>query len=146
MILNLLNTATGLKPLYDEDYEEKKKLKIGRIYRSDITEPRNIKFHRKFFSLIKLGHDNTKLEMPFEAYRALMLMKAGYVDVYELPDGKKMALAQSISFANMDNTKFEKAYYAVLNVVGKDIGVDNEALEAEVLNYLWKNLLKCCKV
>ena len=136
MILNLLNTATGLKPLYDEDYEEKKKLKIGRIYRSDITEPRNIKFHRKFFSLIKLGHDNTKLEMPFEAYRALMLMKAGYVDVYELPDGKKMALAQSISFSNMDNTKFEKVYYAVLNVVGKDIGVDNEALEAEVLNYL----------
>jgi len=134
--INLLNTATGLKPLYDEDYEEKKKLKIGRIYRSDITEPRNIKFHRKFFSLIKLGHDNTKLEMPFEAYRALMLMKAGYVDVYELPDGKKMALPQSISFANMDNTKFEKAYYAVLNVVGKDIGVDNEALEAEVLNYL----------
>ena len=136
MIIYLLNTASGLKPLYDDDAQEKSKLKIGETYKAKITRPRNIKFHRKFFSLIKLGHDNTKLEMPFEAYRALMLMKAGYVDVYELPDGKKMALPQSISFANMDNTKFEKAYYAVLNVVGKDIGVDNEALEAEVLNYL----------
>ena len=36
MILLLKNTVEGLKPLYDDDYEEKRKLKIGEVYKADI--------------------------------------------------------------------------------------------------------------
>ena len=52
MELYLLNTTSGLKPCYDEDYEEKKKLKIGETYKAKITLARNLKFHKKFFALI----------------------------------------------------------------------------------------------
>ena len=41
------NTKSGLQPLYEDDYDEKKKLKIGEIYFCEIKRPRNIKFHRK---------------------------------------------------------------------------------------------------
>src|SRR3990167_8342248 len=117
------NTATGLVPLYDSDYDGKRKLKIGEVYSCEIKKERNYEFHKKFFALIKLGHENTKLEMPEDAYRAYVTMKAGFADVYDLPSGKKMALPKSISFSNMDGDEFQKLYNAVLTVIKKDIGV-----------------------
>lgn len=53
MKLLLLNTAQGLKPCYDEDFEERKKLKIGQEYMADVKVPRNLEFHKKYFALIK---------------------------------------------------------------------------------------------
>lgn len=52
MKLNLLNTAHGLVPMYEDDFDEKKKLRIGQVYKADITVPRNTSFHRKAFALI----------------------------------------------------------------------------------------------
>ena len=58
MELYLRNTSSGLVPLYDEDYDKKKKLIIGKDYKAKITLARNLKFHRKFFALVKLGFEN----------------------------------------------------------------------------------------
>ena len=52
MKLQLLNTISGLVPCYDEDFDEKKKLKLGEVYEAEIKLVRNPKFHRKFFSLL----------------------------------------------------------------------------------------------
>lgn len=52
MKLQLLNTTRGLVPLYDEDFEEKKKLKLGTEYTAEIKVSRNSKFHRKYFALL----------------------------------------------------------------------------------------------
>ncbi|WP_427910585.1 DUF1367 family protein [Parabacteroides chongii] len=41
-----------MKPCYDSDYDEKKKLKLGHTYKARITLARNIDFHRKYFQLI----------------------------------------------------------------------------------------------
>ena len=129
------NTATGLVPLYDSDYEEKRKLKIGEVYFCEITKPRNYEFHKKFFALITLGFDNTDLQMPFEAYRAYITMKAGYADVFETPGGK-MALPKSISFSNMDEDEFNKLYHSVIQVIHKQTGTDKETIERELINYM----------
>lgn len=40
----MLNTASGLRPCYDSDYDEKKKLKLGKIYKAKITLARNYDF------------------------------------------------------------------------------------------------------
>ena len=45
MKLLLLNTTSGLKPMYDEDYEEKQKLKIGEVYQATIKTVRNYELH-----------------------------------------------------------------------------------------------------
>ena len=121
-------------PLYDSDYDEKRKLKIGEDYECDIRQPRNVQFLKKFMALVRLGCDNSPRDMPFKAYRAYVTMKAGFVDVYETEIGK-MALPQSISFANMDETKFEKVYKAVLDVIMKDIDVDEEFIRDNLINF-----------
>jgi len=131
-----LNTATGLKPLYDSDLEEKRKLKIGETYLCEIKKERNYEFHKKFMALIKLGHENTKLiGMNFDAYRAYITMKAGYADVYETPRGK-FALPRSISFAKMDQDEFQKLYSASIQVIIDDIGADEQTIENEILNFM----------
>lgn len=41
MKINLVNTSSGLKCATDEDYENKRKLKIGEVYQVDIRLKRN---------------------------------------------------------------------------------------------------------
>ena len=129
------NTSTGLVPLYDSDYEEKRKLKIGQIYECDVKNPRNYQFLKKFMALVRLGCENSPRNMPFKAYRAYVTMKAGFADVYETDVGK-MALPKSISFSNMDEDKFSKVYFPVLNAIAKDIGLDEETINKEILNFM----------
>jgi len=129
------NTSSGLVPLYDSDYEEKSKLKIGEVYFCEIKKPRNYEFLKKFFALVRLGTENSPLNMPQEAYRAYVTMKAGYAEVYETERGK-MVLPKSISFSNMDDDEFEKLYFGVLNVIAKDIDTDKETILEEINNFM----------
>ena len=140
MKLLLLNTAQGLKPCYDEDYEEKKKLKLGETYAAVITQPRNLGFHRKFFSLIKLAHENLpegiyEPHPGMDTYRNIVVIKAGFYKGYKSDKGIYLE-ADSISFSNMSQEKFEKVYNAVHEVILKDIGCTSEELENEILNYM----------
>ena len=57
MEIHLVRTSTGLRPYTDDDYEEMKKIKVGSIVKANIVRPRNIKFHRKFFALIRAAWD-----------------------------------------------------------------------------------------
>ena len=50
MEIHLLNTSHGLIPMYNEDYDEQKKLKNWQ-QRTKIL-PRNYQFHKKYFALI----------------------------------------------------------------------------------------------
>ena len=134
MKLYLRNTLAGLIPLYDSDFTEKRKLKLNTDYLADIVNPRNIGFHKKFFALINLGHKNTKLELPFESYRAYVLMKAGYVKTFTTPNGL-MFLPDSISFANKTQDQFEEVYSRVIDVIIKDIGVTSEEIEKELIEF-----------
>ena len=48
----------SFKLAYDSDFEKAKKIKPLKEVKCKITQPRNIKFHRKFFALINLVYDN----------------------------------------------------------------------------------------
>ena len=122
-------------PLYDSDYEEKRKLKIGEVYQCDVKKPRNYEFLKKFFALIRLGAENTPLNMPQEPYRAYVTMKAGYAEVFDTPGGK-MALPKSISFAKMDDNEFAGLYQDVIQVIITDIGADQQMIEENLINYM----------
>jgi hypothetical protein len=43
---------SGLVPINDVSYDEKKKLKIGQVYEVIIKLVRNYEFHKKYFALI----------------------------------------------------------------------------------------------
>lgn|SRR3990167_3602759 len=132
------NTKSGLQPLYEDDYDEKKKLKIGEIYFCEIKRPRNIKFHKKFMALIKIGWENTKAfeeEVPFDIYRKWATIKSGFYDAYHTKKGI-MIEAKSISFANMNEDTFGQLYEKMLDIIHKDIGTDKKDIEAELINFI----------
>ena len=134
MKIYVKNTLSGLIPIYDSDFEGKRKLKIGQEYKADIKKPRNLKFHKKFFALLNIGHQNTKLNMSFEFYRSYVTMKSGYYIAYETARGV-MVLPKSISFASMDETEFEELYNSVISVVMMDLDVSRYDIERELINF-----------
>lgn len=142
MEIYLLNTAEGLKPLYESDRLSKSTLKIGKVYKADIVHPRNIDFHRKFFALLNVGYANTKMEdritkepPSFDQYRKYVTMKVGYANVFHTDKGM-MCEAQSISFSKMDEEAFQDLYKKVLQFIINDTGATEEFIEKELLSFL----------
>lgn len=50
----LARQGRSLVPVNDSDLEQLEKLKHWAIYKAEVTAPRNLKFHRKFFALLNL--------------------------------------------------------------------------------------------
>lgn len=129
------NTLQGLVPLYPNDYDSKRKLKLGQDYQVEITNPRNVGFHRKFFAMLNVGHENTKLEMPFDTYRKYMTVKAGFFTAYQTPKGIYYD-PDSISFAGMEQDEFEEVYSRVLDKIIEDIGATRDEIEKQLINFM----------
>jgi hypothetical protein len=135
MKILLRNTDKGLIPEYPSDFDEKKKLKLGEIYSAEIRRERNYQFHKKFMALCKLGSENSKnVEMPFDAYRKYITMKAGYFKTYKTPKGV-MIEPESISFGDMDEDKFNEVYHRVLEIIIEDIQATKHEIETELINF-----------
>lgn len=135
MEIYVRNTNMGLMPLYPSDYDEKRKLRIGQDYKAVITNPRNLGFHKKFFALLNLAHQNHNLDLPFEGFRAYILIKAGYVNILDTPKGA-MYLPKSISFASMSQDEFEECYNRVVNILIKELGITSEMIEGELKGFM----------
>ena len=133
-------TPAGLVPLYDDDYEERKKLKIGADVLCQITTPRNIKFHRKFFALISLTFENLPhtLQEDKNIYNKDVLLERikydlGLYDEVKHGDFCHIIL-RSISFAAMDNNEFENFYNRTVDLILYDYlpGTDRKELLEEI--------------
>ena len=129
------NTMTGLVPLYDSDFDEKRKLKIGVVYECDVKHPRNYRFLKKFMALIKLGCYNSKMDLPFDVYREVVTMRAGFVEIHDTGTGLHYR-PKSISFASMDEGQFQDVYSRVMDVIIRDIGSTTEEIEKQVLSFM----------
>lgn len=148
MKINVLNTSSGFVPLTDEDYEEKKKLKIGREYQADFKMIRNYEFHKKFFALIncafeylneeqteRLGGDN---RFGRRNFRKEMLKAAGVVDMYYSITRDEMVIeAKSISFGNMDEAEFRDVYDAVKGAIFRTVlrGISEEEFNRNLIGF-----------
>lgn len=135
MEIYLRNTLNGLIPLYPSDFDEKRKLKLGQDYKADIIFPRNIGFHKKFFALINIGFENTKLDMSIKAYRHYIVIKAGFFTAYSTPNGMFYE-PDSISFSNMQQDEFQDVYSRVLDKIIEDIGCTSEEIEKMLIDFM----------
>ncbi len=136
MEIYLIKTDTGqFIPAYNSGYEKAKRFKPGETLLADIKRPRNIGFHRKFFALLNLGFENQEQYDNFEDYRAVFIMKTGKYKVIETDRGV-VYLPKSISFAAMDNLEFEELYSRMIDVLIKELGLDQEAIEKELSTFM----------
>ena len=128
MKLLVINTPRGLVPMGDDDYEEKKKLKLGQTYSVEIKVARNLDFHRKYFALVAyawefLNEQETAKFKSKENFRKYLEMAAGHCDIIYHPRLQEFVeVPKSISFGSMDNTAFSELYERVKDVIFSIIG------------------------
>ena len=60
-------TPYGLVPLYDSDHDLKQRLRVGSTVRCRVSLPRNYRFHKKFFALVRLTFDNLPLPLVYRS-------------------------------------------------------------------------------
>jgi len=144
MKLRLLNTAQGLLPLYDTDYDEKKKLKKGEVYEATITLVRNVRFHRLYFSLINLSWEYlTEAQQEFfkndvEVFRKAVQVAAGHCELcWSIAKHEWVEVPKSISFEKMDEAAFSDLYEKVKNVIYQVFipDVNKDEFEYHLRNY-----------
>lgn len=107
-------------------------IKAGAGMVVEVKKARNIRFHRKFFSLLQLAFDvwephgertwnGMAVRKDFERFREDITILAGHYDVSYGLDGNVKLAAKSISFGNCDDLEFERVYNGVLDVVWEKI-------------------------
>ena len=133
-------TAQGLVPMYDSDYDEKKKLHEGETVMCSIRKPRNYEFHKKFFALVRMTFEN----LPERLVRMLSVRnEEDMLTVFKLDlglfstswhCGRNVVKLDSISFAKMDETEFQKFYDRCIDLVLSSYlrGTDKQSLIEEV--------------
>ena len=118
MEIYLVKQFNGMyKPAYDSDLEKSKKHKVNDIIKFEATKPRNIKFHKKFFSLINMVFQNQEVYTDINNLRKELTKACGFYTEYVNHKGVTVYEAKSISFAKMDNTEFDELYNKFLDVV-----------------------------
>ena len=143
MKLLVINTPRGLVPLGDDDYDEKKKLKLGQTYSVEVKVARNVDFHRKYFALISyawefLNEQETERFRTKENFRKYVEVAAGHCDVIFHPRLQEyVEIPKSISFGKMDNAEFSDLYQRVKDVIFSIIGdrVSEKEFERLLLDF-----------
>lgn len=121
--------GNSLVPMGEEGILAIRGLKPGHAVKATIVRPRNVRFHRKFFALLNLGFEywepeqkewrGIQAEKSFEVFREQVTILAGHREVTYNLDGSVKVKAKSISFANMDETAFQRVYKSVFSVIWK---------------------------
>lgn len=145
MKLKVICTPLGLQPIYEEDYDSKKKLKAGECYTAEIRLIRNLQFHKKAFSLLNTAWSllPEKTQNGFrtiDAFRDSITVAAGFVDVfYDIGRRQYLERPKSWSFDSMDNDEFEELYERMKDVIwgilSTRIEITRELFETYLSNY-----------
>lgn len=116
-------TELGLIPMYDSDYDEKQRLKVGETVLCRISKPRNYEFHKKFWALVRMTFEN----LPERLHRMLdifseedmlvsLKLDLGYATTF-WHGNRQVVRLESISFASMDETEFERFYQRSIDII-----------------------------
>lgn len=96
-------------------------IKVGEGLYLEYRRARNIGFHRKFFSLLRLAYDawdpGTEHHKSFDGFRDDLLILAGHYDASYGLDGSVKLRAKSISFAALDEAEFCMVYESCFDVI-----------------------------
>ena len=104
---------------------------VGQEVRAMITRPRNLKFHKKYFAMLKTGHDMANTDFNMEQFRVYCQAGSGHCEFIEGQDGI-IAVPKSISFFSMDDLEFERLYNDVLGFICSQWGLDEDRINAIV--------------
>lgn len=125
----LRKTISGLVPDREEDAEALKRFKLGDVVKSEVTYPRNLRFFRKWFALVKVAfglweetgvkaiHKGQEILPNFDKFRKDVTILAGHCHPVLNVNGELRLEADSIAFGNMSEETFESLYSATLTAI-----------------------------
>ena len=120
-----------LVPADQQSLDRIMKFSEGDIISGDFKKARNYEFHKKFFALINLLWDNSPMNIPFNTFRAYAIAISGHGSVVN-----GVAIADSISFDNMDEIEFQELYKDILQFGVEHTGADREFIENNLLSFM----------
>ena len=142
MKINCLCTAHGLIPLYDDDFDLKKRLKVGEAYECDVKLKRNYEFLQKAHSLVNaawslLDERQQAAWRSKEGFRAYLTVSAGFYDVFYNPRLQEFTEVPMIwSFDKMEEHTFQDLYERIKDVI---YSVLDKKITEEVFNKVLAN-------
>ena len=135
-ILVVKTLTNSLKPAYDKDMQVFNKMPRGEIFEIEYTKKRNVKFHRKYFALINMAFQNQDEYELMDDMREQINISAGFKrEVVNMVTGEIQVRAKSINFSTMDELEFSELYERTKDVICKWLGVSNEQIDEEILQF-----------
>lgn len=145
MKIKVVATPHGLVPLFDEDYEEKKRLKLGECYEGEFRLIRNPQFHKKAFALLNtawmlLPEKTQDGFRSVDGFRDYLTVAAGYYNLFYNPRLHEFTeVPKSWAFDAMDEAEFSQMYERIKDVVwsilSKKKVVTREVFERYLANF-----------
>ncbi len=130
MDILLTKLPTGaLAPATEDDADKLRRFKAGATLKAAVTQPRNVRFFRKWWSLVKVAYDLWAETCPpvqyrgepvlpdFETFRRNVTILAGFHKPVVNVRGELRLEAESIGFGSMTEERFDALYSATIDVV-----------------------------
>jgi hypothetical protein len=113
-------------------------IKLRETVTASIRRPRNPKHHRKLWALLSVVFENQTAFATIEDLLGAIKLATGLFDTGKTVDGIPYVVPQSISFAAMDQNRFEQWYDKALDVILTKIvpGIAKSDLEARINDIL----------
>lgn len=128
----------ALYPVSRGDEEAIQRVPEGKVLKASITQPRNVKHHRKFMALLNAVYPHQSAYATFDSFHAAVKVALGHGETVVLPDKRVMVVPKSISFAQMDQLQFDEFYTAAVELICAKVipGINKPELEQQVEDIL----------
>jgi hypothetical protein len=112
-------TVQGLSPVDQFNWEQLvgDRIKVGDDVKCKVTKSRNLKFHMKFFAMLRATFDMQDEFETMPQWRAVVTVGSGHCDLVPGTDGRPVAIPKSIAFHQMDETEFNRVYQDALTFI-----------------------------
>lgn len=127
MKMRLLKRPDGLYQAYDAESQlSARRHRSGAIVEADVVQPRNWRYHKKYFALLKLGFDYWEPDLEyqgrpvakdFDRFRKDVAILAGHYNRVWNILGELRLEPRSISFASMSPEEFDELYSKTVQVL-----------------------------
>lgn len=136
MKIQVIKTISGLRPAYDSDYESFKKIPLNEIIEIEYKKQRNIRFHRKLFSLLNLAYSNQNMFDNLEDMRYCLMLECNLSEIkVNKLTGEIFKVPKSLQFNKMDEIEFNEVYNTIKQYICEWLGVTNEQINEEIEQY-----------
>lgn len=137
MKIQVVKNLNGtLKPAYDSDYESLKKIPLNEIIEIEYKKQRNVRFHRKLFSLLNLAYSNQNIFDNLEDMRYCLMLECNLSEIkVNILTGEMFKIPKSLQFSKMDEVEFNEVYNTLKQYICEWLGVTNEQINEEIEQY-----------